>query len=107
MTDSTDTPLVVDELFVGLTRPATIWGIPYTAAVIEVMAVAIVFLMIGNPLYLAIAIPIHAVLYAISANNATAFDSLFMWTKTAGRCRNSTFWNAVSFSPLRCRKWQR
>ena len=41
-----------DPLFVGLTRPATMWGIPYIAFVIEFMATTLIFLAIGNPLYL-------------------------------------------------------
>ena len=48
-----------DPLFVGLTRPATMWGIPYTAFVIEFMATTLIFLAIGNPIYLVLAVPIH------------------------------------------------
>jgi type IV secretion system protein VirB3 len=94
-----------DELFVGLTRPTTMWGIPYTAFVIEFMAATLVFLAIGNPLYLLLAAPIHGVLYAISASDPGAFDALFMWLKTIGRSRNSRFWGGASFSPLTYKKW--
>jgi type IV secretion system protein VirB3 len=96
-----------DELFVGLTRPTTMWGIPYTAFVIEFMATTLVFLAVGNPLYLLLAAPIHGVLYAISAQNPKAFDGLFMWLKTIGRCRNSRFWGAASFSPVALKKWDK
>lgn len=95
-----------DELFVGLTRPTTIWGVPYTAFVIEFMAVTLVFLAVGNPLYLLLAFPIHAVLYAISASNPKAFDALYVWLKTIGRCRNIHFWRAASFSPASYKKWK-
>ena len=44
--------LTPDPLFVGMTRPATVWGIPYGAFVVLIMVTAIVFLFIGNPLYL-------------------------------------------------------
>lgn len=94
-----------DELFVGLTRPATMWGIPYTAFVIEFMTTTLVFLAVGNPLYLLLAAPIHGVLYAISANNPRAFEALFIWLKTLGRSRNTRFWGAASFSPARNKKW--
>lgn len=94
-----------DVLFVGLTRPTTVWGIPYTAFVIEFMTTAIVFLAVGNPLYLLLAAPIHGVLYLISSNDPGAFDSVFMWMKTIGRCRNSRFWGAASFSPVTYKKW--
>jgi len=95
----------IDPLFVGLTRPATMWGIPYNAFVIEFIGTTLIFLAIGNPLYLALAIPIHGLLYLASASDPGVFSSMFMWIKTNGRCRNSRFWGAASFSPLPTKKW--
>lgn len=98
--------IVVDPLFVGLTRPATMWGVPYTGVVIEVLIVAIIFLAIGNPLYLLLVIPIHGVLYAIGAHDPGIFDSIAMSAKTSWKCRNRRFWNgAASFSPKSMKKW--
>lgn len=94
-----------DPLFVGLTRPATVWGIPYMAFVIEFMATTLIFLAVGNPIYLLLVVPIHAALYLISANDPEVFNSTWIWMKTIGRCRNSRFWGAASFSPLRTKKW--
>lgn len=104
MSNSTQ-DVYTDPLFVGLTRPATMVGIPYTAFVIEVMATTLIFLAVGNPLYLALAVPIHGALYLISANDPGIFNSIFVWMKTIGRCRNSRFWGAASFSPLLTKKW--
>jgi len=95
-----------DVLFVGLTRPATMWGIPYTAFVAEFMATTLIFLAVGNPLYLLLIAPIHATLYLITAADHSAFDSIFIWIKTIGRCSNKRFWGAASFSPLPFKKWQ-
>lgn len=97
----------VDPLFVGLTRPATMWGVPYHAFVVEFMATTLIFLAIGNPLYLLVAVPIHGILYLITATDPGAIGSLFMWTKTFGRCRNSAFWGGASFSPLCVIKWRK
>jgi type IV secretion system protein VirB3 len=94
-----------DPLFVGLTRPATMWGIPYIAFVIEFMSTTLIFLAVGNPVYLLLAVPTHAILYLISANDPGVFHSIFMWMKTLGRCRNTRFWGAASFSPLPTKKW--
>ena len=94
-----------DPLFVGLTRPATMWGIPYTAFVFEFMGTMLVFLAVGNPLYFLVAIPIHAILYLMTAQDPTVFDALLVWVKSNGRCRNTRFWGAASFSPLPMRKW--
>lgn len=94
-----------DPLFVGLTRPATMWGVPYHAFVVEFMATTLIFLAVGNPLYLLLAAPIHGVLYLITANDPGAISSIFMWMQTIGRCRNTRFWGAASFSPLSTKKW--
>lgn len=94
-----------DPLFVGLTRPATMWGIPYIAFVVEFMTTTLIFLAVGNPVYLLLAVPIHGVLYLVSANDPGVFHSIFIWMKTLGRCRNTRFWGAASFSPLPTKKW--
>ncbi len=96
-----------DDLFVGLTRPATMWGIPYFAFVIEFMVTTLIFLAIGNPLYLLLAAPVHAVLYLISADDPEVFNSIYLWLQTSGRCRNTRFWGAASFSPLPNKKWKK
>lgn len=95
----------IDPLFVGLTRPATVFGIPYIAFVIEIMVTAIAFIATLNLFYLALAVPIHAILYLIGAHDPGIFNSIYIWLKTIGRCRNSRFWGAASFSPLATKKW--
>lgn len=105
MNENSQEDLCSDPLFVGLTRPATIWGIPYTAFVIEFMATTLIFLAVGNPVYLAIAVPIHGILYLICAADIGVFSSIVVWMQTIGRCQNSGFWGAASFSPLP--KWKK
>ncbi|MBK7549935.1 MAG: type IV secretion system protein VirB3 [Rhodoferax sp.] len=102
---STAQDLHTDVLFVGLTRPATLWGIPLVAFVIEFMTTVLIFLAVGNPLYLLLAAPIHAILYLISAHDPGVFSAIFMWMKTLGRCRNTRFWGSASFSPTATAKW--
>jgi type IV secretion system protein VirB3 len=97
--------IYTDPLFVGLTRPATMWGIPYVAFVAEFMATTLIFLAAGNPLYLLLVLPVHGVLYLISAHDPGVFGSIIVWMKTVGRCRNTRFWGAASFSPVETRKW--
>lgn len=95
-----------DLLFVGLTRVPTILGIPYAAFVAEVMVMALVNITLGNPLYLLLVLPIHGILYLISAHDPGVFAEITAWTKTIGRCRNTQFWDATSFSPIATRKWE-
>lgn len=96
-----------DLLFVGLTRVPTILGIPYAAFVAEVMFFALVNITLGNPLYLLLILPIHGILYLISAHDPGVFAEIAAWAKTIGRCRNTQFWNASSFSPVATRKWEK
>lgn len=96
----------LDPLFVGLTRPATMWGVPYIAFIVEFMTTTLIFLAVGNPLYLLLAAPIHGVLYLVSAHDPGVFGSVFLWIKTLGRCRTTRFWGAASFSPLSNKKWK-
>jgi len=94
-----------DLLFVGLTRVATVMGIPYAAFVAEVMVMSIVHVLIGNPLYLLCVIPVHGILYLISAHDPGVFAEIAAWSKTTSRCRNARFWEMYSFSPLELKKW--
>lgn len=98
--------VTVDPLFVGLTRPATILGVPYEAFVVEFVIVTVIFLGVGDPFYMLLMAPTHGVLYLISSQNPGVFGSFFIWTKTIGRCKNKNFWGgAASFSPLTSTKW--
>ena len=98
--------LTVDPLFVGLTRPATVLGIPYEAFVVEIVLVTVIFLGVGDPFYMLLIVPLHMVLYLISSQNPNAFGSIRIWTMTKGRCKNTQFWGgAASYSPLCSKKW--
>lgn len=95
-----------DTLFVGLTRPTMVLGVPYLAFVAETVFFSVLFINAGSFLHLLIIVPVHGVLYLIGANDPGVFDSLLAWIKTYGRCRNMRFWGAASFSPLPMRKWK-
>jgi type IV secretion system protein VirB3 len=97
--------VITDDLFVGLTRAATILGIPYAAFVVEFMATTLIFLGVGNPLYLLMALPIHGILYLISANNPRVFGEIAVWMAVNSRCVNARYWGGASFSPRRTQKW--
>lgn len=99
-----DEELISDTLFVGMTRPTTIWGVPYGAFLAEAMLTVYIFLGSGNPLLLGVFAPMHAILYIISANDPGIFDSIRVWAITFLRCRNRDFWGAASFSPVSTRK---
>ena len=96
--------LTVDDLFVGLPRPATVGGIPYTAFVSEIVLVAMVFLGTGSPLWILAIVPSHAFLYLASATDPGRFDTWAMAARTYGKCLNRRFWGSTSYSPLSTQK---
>lgn len=104
--ENSDVDIDTDPLFVGLTRPATKWGVPLSAFIINVFLTTIVFLAFGNIFLLLIALPVHLILYLVSYNDPYVFDGFFMWFKTSAKCMNKGFWGAVSYSPLRYKKWK-
>ncbi len=98
--------IISDLLFVGMTRPPVILGVPYGAFVGEIMLGGLANIFTGNPLYMLIAVPIHGIFYLIGAHDPGIFAEIAVWIKTMARCRNSRFWGAVSFSPLPMKKWK-
>lgn len=102
--DQQEDDLLADPLFVGLTRPTMVGGVTYQAAIINMVASTSALVLTKNPLHLAIAIPIHAVFYAICARDPRAFELLQLWLQTKGwnlitRWFRS-YWKASSYSPL-------
>lgn len=99
MSDREEKELFADPLFVGLTRPTMVLGVTYQAGLFNLMVTVIVFIYTKNPLHLGIAIPIHAVCYAICLNDPRAFELIALWAQTKAACANRFFWKASSYSP--------
>jgi len=102
-----DDGLISDELFVALTRPATIFGAPYIAVVLEVVVVAILFIATGMLRFWLLLPILHGVLYAITATDHGKLESLFLGARTLLISPNNLFWKAASFSPARVRSPQK
>ena len=94
--------LIADPVFVGATRPSMIWGVTYSAVMLNVMALMEFFLVTKNLLVLLIAIPVHGVCMLLCARDARAFDLALLWgrTRLPALFGNLTFWRASSYSPL-------
>lgn len=99
--DDNASTLAQDELFVGLTRPAMIMGVPYMAAVMEMMITFTLFIGSGYLRALLVLPLAHGVLYAITATDPGRLHSLFMGAQTLLVSRNTRFWKAVSVAPMR------
>jgi type IV secretion system protein VirB3 len=95
--------LVVDPLFVGVTRPAMAWGVTYSALLVNGLVTIEIFLFTKNLLWLLMALPIHGVLWLVCLAEPRFFDLFLAWGQTRGRglLANARYWKANSYSPLR------
>lgn len=85
-----------DPLFIGCTRPAMIWGISYEAFVVCLISSSMIFLAIGNPFYMLIYVPMHAICYGVCLRDPRAFRLLALWIITKGASNSRNYWGNVS-----------
>ena len=89
-----------DPLFLGLTRPAMVWGVPQPFFVMNGMVSMIGFLVSNSFLPLLIGAPfIHAVAYGFCRKEVRIFE---LWLAKARflRCINRRYWKASSYDPF-------
>ncbi len=94
--------LIADPLFIGATRPSMLWGVTYSAVMLNAMCIMELFLLTKNLLILLVAAPIHGVCMLLCARDARFFDLVLLWgrTRLPALLANFRFWKASSYSPL-------
>src|SRR6516165_4312990 len=94
--------LIADPLFVGATRPSMLWGVTYSAVMLNAMCIMELFLLTKNLLILLLAAPIHGVCMLLCARDARFFDLILLWgrTRLPALFANLRLWKASSYSPL-------
>jgi type IV secretion system protein VirB3 len=94
--------LIADPLFIGATRPSMLWGVTYSAVMLNAMCIMEFFLLTKNLLILLLAAPIHGVCMLLCARDARFFDLVLLWgrTRLPAFLANLRFWKASSYSPL-------
>ena len=94
--------LISDPLFAGLTRPPMLWGVTYSAFILNTIITMQAFVWTHNLLYLFMFVPVHLVCFAICKNDPRTFDIFFLWARTKGASiiGNGYFWGSSSYSPL-------
>src|SRR5688572_29019456 len=100
--DERNAGVIADPLFVGVTRPAMMAGVTYSAVMLNAVVVMELFLVTKNLLTLLIAAPIHGVCMLLCARDARFFDLLILWggPRLPAALANLKFWKASSHSPL-------
>ena len=107
MKDVKQPDLIVNPVFVGLTRPATVLGVTYITFVIEFIGVAFIFLATANPLWLALLVPVHGLMYMVSAHDQARASNWMLAVITKGRCLNRLYWRSSAFSPATPKRVQK
>lgn len=97
---SNNVDITRDVLFVGATRPPMIMGVTFEVFILNGMTTAIVFLSIGNPLYLLVCAPVHVLAYLLCLNEPRRFKLLALKAKCMMDNRNRSFWKSNSYSPF-------
>jgi type IV secretion system protein VirB3 len=95
-----DKEILPDPLFLGLTRPAMVWGVPQPFFVINGMVCMIAFLMSNSFYPLLIGAPlVHGLGYLVCLKEVRTFD---LWLTRARflRCLNRHYWGANSYDPF-------
>lgn len=92
----------VDNLAVGLTRPSTVLGVPYGAAVLNVLVSVEALALSENLLWLLMCVPVHGICYLITLKDPRTFELLALWarTKFGTEITSRWYWTASSYSPL-------
>lgn len=102
-TRRTDDPgLIADPLFIGITRPAMAFGVPYAALLATAVLTVETFLLSRNLLTLLVCVPAYGICRLVTAADARYFELWADWVPraVAHRMGNAAYWRAHSLAPL-------
>ena len=90
---------VQDPLVLGLSRPPTIMGVPYAAALLNAVLTMTVFIAFSNLFLLLIAVPIHLILVVLSLIDVRFLDIATVVASKCPRSMNRAYWGSQSYAP--------
>lgn len=96
---SDDAEIVFDPLVLALSRPPTIMGVPYAAALLNATITITVFIAFSNLLLLLIAVPTHLVLMFLSLVDVRFLEIIQVFAAKCPRSVNRGHWGCQSYSP--------
>jgi type IV secretion system protein VirB3 len=97
--------VIVDPLYVAVTRPPMKGGVTYAAFLVNVLITVQVFLVTQNLLWLGLFAPLHGLCWLLCQVEPRIFDLALLWGRTRGPglLGNVWHWRANSYSPLALR----
>lgn len=93
-------PLETDMLYLAATRPAMVMGVPLTVFAILLMVAGFIIVLMRNPLYLLVMIPLFYATREVVARDYNAIGVVLLYLKTAGRSVDSKKWGGASVTPF-------
>jgi type IV secretion system protein VirB3 len=95
-----DDDITIDPVFLGLTRPATLLGVPLKPLILGMAPIVLVFIATANPLMLLLAAPIWSVLALISRTDPYRLVAAIHWFGTRAKySRAARWWGAPTVAP--------
>ena len=92
-------PLQTDTLYLAATRPALFMGVPMALGAIFLMLTGLIVVLLKNPLYLGIMIPLWFAARELVARDYNAVGVVLLYLRTAGRSVDSNRWGGASVTP--------
>lgn len=94
------TPMQKDILFLALTRPPMILGVPFEGFCVNFLGSFFVGLWGSNPFYWLIGVFLHFPLQAIASQDHNCFRIMRLWIYTKGSSIGREMWGGSMLSPL-------
>ena len=92
-------PLEPDTLYLAATRPALFMGVPLALAALLMVLAGLIVVLLKNPLYLGIMVPLWFGARELVARDYNAVGVVLLYLRTAGRSVDSREWGGASTSP--------
>lgn len=86
-------------LYVGPTRPSTVWGIPFEAWIAVLLITAFLFLGTGSLWMFLAAPPLYGISWLICLRDPRGFELAWQWLNTKARSVSRAYWGAASRGP--------
>jgi type IV secretion system protein VirB3 len=98
--------IVADTLFIGLTRPAMAFGVPYSALLATAVITVEAFLLSRNLLALLLCAPLLGLSRLVCASEPRYFELWAAWAPQAigHYLANPRYWRAATLGPLGARQ---
>jgi type IV secretion system protein VirB3 len=92
-------PLQTDTLYLAATRPAMFMGVPLALGAIFLMMTGLIVVLLKNPLYLVVMVPVWFAARELVARDYNAVGVVLLYLRTAGRSVDGNRWGGATVTP--------